>query len=103
MKALKAILKVNLKDTETGPMKIEKGEFVIQENYSLREIGLAKPWESCFFPAQKVSMSMVFRNITIETQVSNYCPHCDTEAEGATEAEIVWYVAPLRRCDSQGD
>ena len=94
--ALKAILKVNLEHTKTGPGKIDKNEFAIQEDFSQRDIDLAQPWDSCFSPGQKVSMSMIFRNVGSGANSGNCCPHCYTEATDATDDEIVWYVVSVR-------
>lgn len=90
MQAFTAILKVNFKDTGIGPRMIEMGEFVIQESGSQLEIDLSKPWEMCFSPGQRVAMSMVF--FTDFPHFENYCPRCDTLAQGSLEEEIEWLV-----------
>ncbi|GAM41354.1 hypothetical protein TCE0_042f14416 [Talaromyces pinophilus] len=84
--AFTAILKVNFKDTGIGPQMIERGEFVIQETGSQLEIDLTKPWEMCFSPGQRVAMSMVFRSSIFQS--GNFCPRCDTLAQGSLDVEI---------------
>jgi hypothetical protein len=72
---------------------IERGDFVIQESGSQLEIDFTKPWEMCFSPGQRVVMSMVFRsNIS---QSENFCPRCDTLAQGSLDEEIEWLVLLL--------
>jgi hypothetical protein len=59
--ALVAVLKANLKDTDCGPRMIDEGEFVIEESGTNNVIDITRNWENCFYPGQKVAMSMVFR------------------------------------------
>ena len=57
----------------SGAEKIERGEFVIQETHTKRQIDLTQDWELCFLPGQRVDMSMVFRIAVIGRKA---CPNC---------------------------
>ncbi|KAH6842363.1 hypothetical protein B0I37DRAFT_381750 [Chaetomium sp. MPI-CAGE-AT-0009] len=83
--ALIAILKVNFKSTKRGPRMIERGEFVIEDDGTKRDIDLTSDWETCFFPGQRVSMSMVLkRNSVMAT-----CPACLTESGSTNDVEVI--------------
>lgn len=89
--ALIAILKVNFKSTRSGPRMIERGEFVIENDGTKRGINLVSEWEACFFPGQRVSMSMVFkRSVGLLTCT---CPGCGTKSGSAADREVIWYVS----------
>jgi hypothetical protein len=80
-----AILKVNFKSN--GSQKIERGEFVIEDDGTKRDVDLSRDWGNCFFPGQRVSMSMIFKRVKMTT-----CPGCGTESGSAPEQEVTWYV-----------
>lgn len=86
--ALIAILKVNFKSTESGPQMIEQGEFVIEDDGTKRDVNLANDWDTCFFPGQRVSMSMVFNR----SNKSPSCPSCGAMSNAGSGQETVWYV-----------
>ena len=75
MQALIAVLKSNLRKTEIGPAKIDRGEFVIQETSTKRDIDLTRDWDLCFLPGQRVEMSMIFKR---PMQPYRTCPSCYT-------------------------
>jgi hypothetical protein len=52
-----AVLKVNFKKYGNGTEKIERGEFVIQDAITKRDIDLNTDWEVCFSPGQRVMMN----------------------------------------------
>jgi hypothetical protein len=58
--ALRAVLKINLRTLAYGPRMIDAGEFVIEESATNKVIDITRNWEGCFFPGQRVVMSMVF-------------------------------------------
>lgn len=63
----------NLRNTKSGPQKIARGEFIIQESQTKRRIDLSRDWDSCFLPGQRVEMSMAFQRPAIE---GDACPGC---------------------------
>ncbi|MCJ1415565.1 hypothetical protein MMC32_001897 [Xylographa parallela] len=67
--ALTAVLKANLSKTGSGPEKIDRGEFALQDTNTKRQIMLTDDWETCFFPGQHVDMSMGRENEDIECSV----------------------------------
>lgn len=85
--ALIAILKVNFKST---PRMIEHGEFVIEDDGMKRAIDLTSDWQACFFPGQRVSMSMVFIRHTGSNSAMSNCPSCGSESRSAPDKEVVW-------------
>ncbi|KAK3291594.1 uncharacterized protein B0H64DRAFT_409510 [Chaetomium fimeti] len=85
--ALIAILKVNFKSTSSGSRMIERGDFVIEDAGTKRDIDLDCDWDTCFFPGQRVSMSMVFKRRGEPT--TSTCPACRTEAGSAADQEVV--------------
>lgn len=85
--ALTAVLKINFQHTRSGIEKIERGEFVILESGSQQDVDLRKPWDTCFFPGQRVAMSIVVNsNLDFMT---NWCPICKTATQNATRMEIL--------------
>ncbi|CAI6241983.1 unnamed protein product [Periconia digitata] len=88
--ALLAILKINLKESGCGPAMIDRGEFAIEELGTRRKVDLAAPWDICFFPGQKVAMSMVFKEPLKDAKSS--CPSCGTIQQEAAEQEITCIV-----------
>ena len=70
-----AVLKLNLQKTKVGPEKIDRGEFVIQETSTKRDIDLTQDWDLCFLPGQRVDMSMIFH---WPKKPYRTCPSCNT-------------------------
>lgn len=85
--ALLAVLKINLKETGCGPDMIDRGEFVLEESGTQNSIDITAPWENCFYPGQRVAMSMIFKQ---ESIVQSSCPRCGTDHEESTGKEITW-------------
>ncbi len=61
--ALLAVLKVNIKKSGCDPDMIDRGEFVIEESGTQNSIDLTVPWDSCFYPGQRVAMSVIFKQM----------------------------------------
>ena len=87
--ALLAILKVNLKETGCGPDMIDRGEFVIEEAGTRNVIDITQNWETCFYPGQRVAMSMIFKKKERRAAQSS-CPRCQKENDGSTDEEVTW-------------
>lgn len=85
--ALVAVLKLNLKETGCGPDMIDRGEFTIKELGTRNSIDITRSWESCFYPGQKVAMSMVFKQ---PRTVNSSCPRCGKDHGESTGKETVW-------------
>jgi hypothetical protein len=85
-KGLFDVLKENLKETGCGPDMVDRGQFVIEEQGTRRQIDFTRPWESCLHPGQKIDMSMVF---TAHGLLSQSCPSCGTRCEESIQ-ETVW-------------
>ena len=89
-----AVLKVNFKKHGKGAEKIERGEFVIEDSATCRDIDLKDDWETCFVPGQRVSMSMIFEQFGIGDGALRACPKChlhhDQASEGYKDKEFHW-------------
>lgn len=86
--ALLAVLKINLKESGCGPLMVDQGEFTIEEMGTQEEIDLMRPWDSCFYPGQKVIMSMIFKQTP--TIATSACPRCGEEHQESPKKEITW-------------
>ncbi|KAF1962785.1 hypothetical protein CC80DRAFT_512106 [Byssothecium circinans] len=82
--ALISVLKLNFKASGCGPGMINRGEFLIEES----------AWETCFYPGQRVAMSMVFK----ESTVGGSCPRCGTESHAPTDKEVVCITCGITFC-----
>lgn len=87
--ALLAVLKVNFKESGCDPRMIDRGEFVIEESGTHNIINITRSWETCFYPGQRVAMSMVFR-MKEQTTSKPSCPRCRTFQDGSKDEEITW-------------
>ncbi|KAF2674070.1 hypothetical protein BT63DRAFT_380723 [Microthyrium microscopicum] len=83
--ALLAVLKDNVKGTGCGPNMIDDRSFILEESATRLEIDLDEPWENCFRPGQKVAMSMVFKQQSVQT---TGCPRCGAVNKGSPDEEI---------------
>ena len=86
--ALLAVLKINLKASGSGPAMIDRGEFAIEELGTQHLVDLTAPWDICFYPGQRVVMSMVFKQQ--ETNTTSSCPSCGTDHQETAEKDITW-------------
>jgi hypothetical protein len=91
--ALLAVLKVNLKESGCGPAMIDRGEFAIEELGTQKSINLTESWDYCFYPRQRVAMSMIFKQQRKTAKSS--CPRCGREHWESTEKEITWSVEAI--------
>ncbi|KAF2802488.1 uncharacterized protein BDZ99DRAFT_551327 [Mytilinidion resinicola] len=82
--AFLAVLKVKFRDR--GARKIERSEFVLEDTITNREIDLRRPWDICFRPGQRVSMSMCFNDFNANIE----CPACHTSISAQTDQAIDW-------------
>jgi hypothetical protein len=83
-------LKVNFKKHGNGAKKIDSGEFAIQDSATKRDIDLKADWDLCFFPGQRVDMSMIIRR-DHALQTSS-CPKCAHVSDGSMGSDIDWLV-----------
>ena len=65
------MLKVNFKKVGRAAEKIENGEFAMNDASTKHDIDLGTDWDVCFFPGQRVEMSMVFEQ---QQNTGNQCP-----------------------------
>ena len=60
MQALTGVLRANFLNFGQAALKIDRREFVIQDAVTRRDINLDQRWDGCFYPGQRVDMSMTF-------------------------------------------
>lgn len=87
--ALLAVLKANLQSSGCGPGMIDRGEFVIEDSGTNNVIDIMQNWETCFYPGQRVSMSMVFRSKG-EVLYKVSCPRCQNAHDNSKGEEVTW-------------
>jgi hypothetical protein len=87
--AFLAVLKINFKNSDVGPKMIDRGEFVIEELGTNNLIDMTRSWETCFFPGQRVAMSMILRKRE-QTSSESSCPRCSTSQKRSMNEEITW-------------
>ena len=74
-----------MRKTEIGPLKIDRGEFVVQQTNTKRDIDLTRNWDLCFQPGQRVEMSMIFER---PRQPYRTCPSCYTLCSPSDDNDI---------------
>jgi len=83
------VLKVNFKKVGRAAEKIENGEFAMNDASTKHDIDLGTDWDVCFFPGQRVEMSMVFEQ---QQNTGNQCPTCQEMCDPSNDLDIEWYV-----------
>lgn len=68
---------------------VDNGEFVIQDPALKKDIDLTQEWEVCFFPGQRVEMSMIFRH-TGAVKDTLGCPVCGSRSSQPSGIETLW-------------
>jgi hypothetical protein len=71
-----------------GLEKVRRREFALQRAGAATDIDLRKSWEACFYPGQRIDMSMIFKEQ--DSAGAAFCPVCKYECLGETSAEIEW-------------
>jgi hypothetical protein len=88
--ALLAVLKVNFKESGVDTKLIDRGEFVIEESGTNKVIDITRNWGTCFYPGQRVAMSMLLRQIKRASSPKASCPRCAKLQKHSTNEEITW-------------
>jgi hypothetical protein len=70
-----AVLKVNFRKHCHGEEKIARGDFAIQDTVTKGHIDLNADWDLCFFPGQRVFMTIIFNRNLVRNAT---CPKCNT-------------------------
>lgn len=84
---------MNFRKHGRGAEKIERGEFVIQDSATKRDIDLRRDWELCFSPGQRVDMSMICTRaepLTFPTRLCPKCGHCTGSSEAVRGEDVEW-------------
>lgn len=86
-----SVLKVNFRKHSSGEEKIARGDFAIQDTITKRDVDLNADWEHCFFPGQRVVMSIILNRDFVHDIT---CPKCRTPNSAAVtfgkEDDIDW-------------
>ena len=83
------MLEVNFEKYESGADMVRNGEFAIQDEGTCVDVDLSQPWDICFFPGQRVNMSMIF---TRSDSADKDCPKCKAVSGGKGDQDIEWYT-----------
>jgi len=94
MQALISVLKINFQKHGNGAQKIDRKEFVVQDTATKRDINLEDDWDRCFYPGERVNMSMMFwKNFDSATEALDHClicPKCQLLAETNDGGFVDW-------------
>ena len=74
-------------EKRSGHQKVLKGEYVIEEGITGRDVSRENELIMCLRPGQKIDMSMIFSDIDGN---SNRCPRCFTISEASSETRTQW-------------
>jgi len=98
-KAFNLVLRVRFEGLR-GYGKVKRGEFVLQERATTRDINRTIPWEAAFRPGQIIEMSLVFLELVKvvklpdgsgdQKQNENICPNCQTDPGACDALDILW-------------
>ena len=83
--ALVAVLAINFQKVGAAE-KIHNGEFAIEDSITKQDINLKTDWDICFFPGQRVEMSMIVTRLDVSPTT---CPKCWYKGKKVGEPE--WY------------
>ena len=89
-KALVAVLELNFERLGSAAEMIRHGDFAIQDEGTGADVDLSQPWEDCFFPGKRVSMSMIF---SLPQKPDTSCPRCKTVSGESCDQDVEWYVS----------
>ena len=84
--ALIAVLAANF-EKYGAASKIQNREFAIEDSLTKQDVNFESDWDLCFFPGQRVEMSMIFEQ---QTTPKTTCPRCKIACEGDSGKEIEW-------------
>ncbi|KAH9208158.1 hypothetical protein DL95DRAFT_415047 [Leptodontidium sp. 2 PMI_412] len=74
-------------EKRSGHQKVLKGEYVIEEGITGRDVSRENELIMCLRPGQKIDMSMIFSDLDGN---SSRCPRCFTKLEDSSEARTQW-------------
>ena len=83
------MLELNFEQLGSAADMIRHGDFAMQDEGTHEDIDLSQKWECCFFPGQRVNMSMIF---TRPQSTDNSCPKCKTVSLAGGDQDIEWYI-----------
>lgn len=92
--AFEAVLEARFEGRK-GFSKVRRGDYVLQEDSTEKEVDREMDWDLAFMPGQKINMSLVFRR---EQQIermgtsddSAVCPHCQEVNSGSPDQNVQW-------------
>jgi hypothetical protein len=89
------VLKVNFQKIGRAAEKIEHGEFAINDASTKHDIDLETDWDVCFFPGQRVEMSMVFDQ---QQNTGSQSPKCQERCDPSSGLDVEWYISYFLTC-----
>ena len=88
-KALISVLSDNFKGRRTAWRLIQEGEFIMHDTISKLGINFRLPWDQCFFPGQRVEMSMISNRPPF---TDDFCPSCSRTCGAEATNDFPWLV-----------
>ncbi len=76
-------------EKRSGHQKVLKGEYVIEEGITGKDVSRENELSMCLRPGQKIDMSMIFSDLDGN---SNHCPRCFTKSKASSETRTQWLV-----------
>ena len=76
-----------------GARRVQRKLYSLRESNTQREIDGSMPWESAFLPRQKITMSLICKDVENNSaggRISSSCPFCQTPSDHDSGAEIEW-------------
>jgi hypothetical protein len=74
-------------EKSSGHQKVLKGEYVIEEGITGKDMSRDNELIMCLRPGQKINMSMIFSDLDGPI---NRCPRCFTKSEASCETRTQW-------------
>ena len=85
--ALAAVLAINFK--RVGPVdKMRKGQLVLKDSTTKKVIDLKQDLDLCFFPGQRVELSVIIQRPCLATTT---CPNCYMRCNEEENKDTIWW------------
>jgi hypothetical protein len=88
-KAFHAVLSRRFEHLQ-GYNKVQRGEYILQEHTTRREISRSQRWEAAFLPGQRIDKSLIFNSKNQDSSVGTSCPSCKTNSDYSQDLEVLW-------------
>lgn len=89
--AFDAVMEIRFKGKQGLP-KIQRKEYILEEDATGLEIDRSIDFSDCFLPGQKIVMSLVFKNESAfpGPPLVTLCPRCQAPSANPGDSNILW-------------